>query len=51
MIEHAIPEEFRQLARLTEQFVRNELLPHEQQVERLGRQVERSSSEGVLRTR
>ena len=34
MIDYQIPEEFAQLAQLTEQFVRNELLPHEQQVER-----------------
>jgi alkylation response protein AidB-like acyl-CoA dehydrogenase len=34
MIDYQIPEEFAQLAHLTEQFVQNELLPHEQQVER-----------------
>lgn len=34
MIDYGIPEEFAQLARLTEQFVRNELLPYEEQVER-----------------
>jgi acyl-CoA dehydrogenase len=33
-VDYQIPEEFAQLVRLTEQFVRNELLPHEQQVER-----------------
>jgi acyl-CoA dehydrogenase len=34
LIDYAIPGEYAQLARLTEQFVRNELLPHEAQVER-----------------
>jgi alkylation response protein AidB-like acyl-CoA dehydrogenase len=34
MIDYGIPEEFAQLARLTEEFVRNELLPHEVEVER-----------------
>jgi alkylation response protein AidB-like acyl-CoA dehydrogenase len=33
-MDYQIPDEFAQLARLAEQFVRNELLPHEQQVER-----------------
>lgn len=34
MIDHAIPDEFAQLARLTEQFVLRELRPHEERVER-----------------
>ncbi|MPZ46997.1 MAG: acyl-CoA dehydrogenase [Betaproteobacteria bacterium] len=33
MMDYQIPDEFAQLARLAEQFVANELLPHEQQVE------------------
>ena len=33
-MDYQIPDEFTQLVRLTEQFVRNELLPHEQQIER-----------------
>jgi alkylation response protein AidB-like acyl-CoA dehydrogenase len=33
-MDYGIPGEFSQLARLTEEFVRNELLPHEEQVER-----------------
>ena len=33
-MDYPIPGEFAQLVRLTEQFVRNELLPHEQQIER-----------------
>src|SRR5690242_10673803 len=34
MIDYGIPEEYVQLARLTEAFVMNELRPHEEQVER-----------------
>lgn len=34
MMEYQIPEEFSQLARLAEQFVQKELLPHEEKVER-----------------
>jgi alkylation response protein AidB-like acyl-CoA dehydrogenase len=33
-MDYQIPDEFAQLARLTERFVVNELLPHEQQIER-----------------
>ena len=33
-MDYGIPEEFTQLARLAEQFVRNELMPYEEQVER-----------------
>jgi acyl-CoA dehydrogenase len=33
-MEYLIPDEFRQLTKLTEEFVQNELLPHEQDIER-----------------
>src|SRR5688500_9366631 len=33
-MEYLIPEEFAQLARLTQQFVQKELMPHEEAVER-----------------
>jgi alkylation response protein AidB-like acyl-CoA dehydrogenase len=52
MIDHAIPHEFAQLAQLAADFVRRDLLPHEQQVERddllpadLGRALRRRAAE------